>query len=692
MPTKALTVDPGRLLPGSWPLLLIMAAMLALSLLSIQIVAWTGAYAHGHSLWAMAEHQAVSELRSYAYGRDPANWERFEAEVRVPLGDREARRQLESDSPDYDRVRQGFLEGRVPEEDIPGLIRLFRLFGFHPLVARAIRAWAEADARIVELVDVGAQLHAEIGDGMPDGARVRALISQVDRIHGEIAPLLREFGNVLREAQKRIVLLLLVVLPLCAVALVGVGVAIGRALNRRAKAAARALSLLTRRLEHRATHDALTGLANRTAFEARLAQCLAAASKAGDDWTLLYLDLDQFKIVNDTCGHAAGDALIRRVGGLLREAVVPGSIVARLGGDEFGLLMPGSPPREAAQIAERIRDQLESFRFAWESRTFAISVSIGVLPLDGGVATVAEAFSAADQACFLAKDHGRNRVWLYRPDDREVQQRRGEMGWVERLQKALDSDAFVLVAQEIRPVAQPQCPGSRHVELLLRIVDEDGELVPPMAFIPSAERYGLMPRIDRWVIARACRELAALRARGAPLPVCMINLSGTSASDPGLADYVADCLREHRLAPSLIGLELTETAAVANLEACCELMARLRALGCPTALDDFGAGMSSFSYLRRLPVDLLKIDRGFIRNIGSDAIDYALVETIQRIAGIMGMRTVAEGVENAAVMDRLALIGVDFAQGFHLHRPVPLSQIDLAPTPEVTGAQRLAGP
>ncbi len=350
-----------------------------------------------------------------------------------------------------------------------------------------------------------------------------------------------------------------------------------------------------------------------------------------------------------------------------------GSRVARLGGDEFGLLLPRTPTERATVVAEQIREQLETFRFSWESRTFAISVSIGVLPLDGGVTSVADAFSAADQACFLAKDQGRNRTWLYRPDDREVQQRHGEMSWVERLQNALDTDAFVLVAQEIRPVAH--APTSRRVELLLRIQEADGRLVPPMAFIPAAERYGLMPRVDRWVIARACRELATLRERGVPLPVCMINLSGTSASDPCLADYIAGCLRQHHLDPSLIGVELTETAAVANLEACCELMTRLRALGCLTALDDFGAGMSSFSYLRRLPVDLLKIDRGFIRNIGADAVDFALVETIQRIAGIMGMKTVAEGVENEVVMSRLALIGVDFAQGFHLHRPVPLAQI-----------------
>ncbi len=281
MPNKGQLTNTGRLLTSGWPLLLIMAVMLVLSLLSVQIVAWTGAYAHGHALWAMSEHQAVSDLRSYAYGRDPANWKRFQAEVAVPLGDRIAREQLQGDSPDYDRVRAGFRAGRIPEEDIPGLIRLFRLVRFHPLMERAIETWTAADVKIDELIVVGNELHAGIRDKKITDAR--PLVARIDRIHSEIVPLLRDFGTVLREAARHIVLLLLVALPLCALALVAIGVVIGRALNRRALVAARALDVMTRRLAHQATHDALTGLENRSAFEARLAQCLQESRRRLDD-------------------------------------------------------------------------------------------------------------------------------------------------------------------------------------------------------------------------------------------------------------------------------------------------------------------------------------------------------------------------------------------------------------------------
>jgi EAL domain-containing protein (putative c-di-GMP-specific phosphodiesterase class I) len=330
-------------------------------------------------------------------------------------------------------------------------------------------------------------------------------------------------------------------------------------------------------------------------------------------------------------------------------------------------------------LADRILQELAGHRFYWMGRTFTVGASIGVLALGEGVDSVADALAAADHACYLAKDAGRNRVQRYRPDDREVQLRRGEMHWVERLQAALDGDGFVLAAQEIRPIARPArragAPLARHFELLLRLRGDGGELVAPMAFIPAAERYGLMPRIDRWVIARACREIAGLRREGERPPICMVNLSGASASDPTLAEYIARCLRENGLEGSCLGVELTETVAVGNLTTCSELMTRLRRLGCVIALDDFGTGMSSFSYLRNLPINLLKIDRAFVRDVASDPIDHALVETIQRIATIMGVHTVAEGIESEDVLAALALIGVDFAQGMHVRAPVPLAQM-----------------
>jgi EAL domain-containing protein (putative c-di-GMP-specific phosphodiesterase class I) len=284
--------------------------------------------------------------------------------------------------------------------------------------------------------------------------------------------------------------------------------------------------------------------------------------------------------------------------------------------------------------------------------------------------------SAADQACYLAKDNGRNRVQLYRPDDQEMRARHGEMQWVEKINAALELDRFVLFAQEIRPLAtwNSNKPGGEppHLEILVRMLDADGALVPPMAFIPAAERYGLMPRIDRWVIATACRTLAECRIHVGEIPTCMINLSGGSVTDPGIVDFVRAQLSQYSLRGDRVGFEMTETAAIGNLSKAAELMGQLRELSCPLSLDDFGSGMSSFGYLRSLPVDYLKIDGEFVKDMAGDDIDYAVVEAIFHIGKIMGIKTVAESVENAETLSALKQVGVDFAQGYHLGRPMPL--------------------
>ncbi|HVO46231.1 MAG TPA: EAL domain-containing protein [Steroidobacteraceae bacterium] len=442
---------------------------------------------------------------------------------------------------------------------------------------------------------------------------------------------------------------------------------------------------LAARLQHQATHDSLTGLTNRREFESRLAVAIEDQRATGREYSLLYFDLDQFKVINDTCGHAAGDELIRQVAWLVGAQLRASDVLARLGGDEFGALLPDCPAVDALVLAERIRCRIADLRFRWQDRIFVVNASIGVLALGEALPTVSETLSAADQACYLAKDNGRNRVQLYRPDDQEVKNRHGEMRWVERLNAALESDRFVLYAQEIRAIGAPAgsaaAPTARRFEVLLRMVGPEGELIAPMAFIPAAERYGLMPRIDRWVIDRACRELAALRAGGLTLPTCMINLSGASVSDASLVDFIGTCLSANRLPGRHLGVELTETAAIGNLASASQLMRRLRDLGCPIALDDFGSGMSSFSYLKALPLDFIKIDGSFVRDISSDAVDFAVVEAIQRIGRVMGIETVAECVENEAALTALALIGVDYAQGFHLCRPIPLAQMQGAPLP-----------
>jgi diguanylate cyclase (GGDEF)-like protein len=672
-----------RLMPAAWPLLLIVALMLAVGIASVVVVSWTRAYSGGLAIWVAAENQAAYELRAYSLSGAAADYERFRRELNVPLQMGKARRLMQQPDPDHAAIQRNFRVGRIPANDVSGLTHFFLLFKYHPLMMRAVDVWTEADSWVNELASIGGQMRDEYAQPSPDRARIDQLVARANGVHARIAPLAAEFGNTMNRAAHSLVNILLVAMPLIALVLVGGGMTVFRMLGRRAQRDAQALRELTGALEYQATHDPLTGLTNRRRFETLLAAAIAQRPHSATAKSLLYFDLDQFKVINDTCGHAAGDELIKQVVWRVQQLVPASSTIGRLGGDEFAVLAPACGAAAAVQLAERIREELHEQRFYWSGKTFAISASIGVLELDGTLPSVAEVLSAADQCCYMAKDNGRNRVQLYLPDDRAMQLRRGELHWVERLHAALDNDGFELVAQEIRPVAfsplnrfrdTPPRP-TRRFELLLRMTGADGAMVAPMAFIPAAERYGLMPRIDRWVIARASGELAKLRDEGQPLPTCMVNLSGASASDPGLADYIAQCLRDNHLDGAHLGFELTETVAVGNLATCSVLMSRLRELGCLIALDDFGTGMSSFSYLRNLPIDLLKIDGTFVRNIASDAIDHALVETIHRIGTIMGMRTVAEGVESEEVMAALALIGVDFAQGYHVRRPVPLVQM-----------------
>jgi diguanylate cyclase (GGDEF)-like protein/PAS domain S-box-containing protein len=431
---------------------------------------------------------------------------------------------------------------------------------------------------------------------------------------------------------------------------------------------------LSERLLHQATHDELTGLVNRREFERRLAEAMAAgASGAEQRAALLYLDLDQFKIVNDTCGHGAGDELIRRVAAEIRGVVRTGDTLARLGGDEFGLLLQACPPDRALAIAEAIRAAVAEVRFVAGERVFVVGVSIGVVQLDEHLANTTEALSAADSACYLAKDAGRNRVQVYRASDRRLRSRSGEMNWVARLAEALEHSRFRLLAQRIVPVADTSL--EPYYEILLRLVDEEGRLVPPMSFIPAAERYGLMPRLDRWVIEHTLAALGRQQRAGMRPPRMEINLSATSVSEGSTLEFITGELRRHGIAPQRIGFELTETAAVSHLALAMRLLAGLRALGCAVGLDDFGSGMSSFGYLRKLPVSHVKIDGSFVQKIASNEVDRAMVASLHQIVKVMGLRTVAERVESLDTLEQLRAIGVDYAQGYAIERPRPLEEV-----------------
>ncbi len=428
----------------------------------------------------------------------------------------------------------------------------------------------------------------------------------------------------------------------------------------------------TERLNHQANHDALTGLLNRSGFDRQLDLALQSARGEGLHHALLYLDMDQFKIVNDTCGHRAGDELLRQLAVLMRAPLRERDTLARLGGDEFGILLEGCSQEVAASIGNRVRELVEAHRFSWEERVFRVGVSIGVVPVDSNSSGVEALLSAADMACFVAKDAGRNRVHLAREGDDALRRRTREMEWLPRLQQALQDDALVLYYQRIVALGDAD-DGVHRCEILLRLPGDDEQLILPGAFVPASERYGLDTALDRWVIRQVFASLGRLSTGRRFL--CAINLSGHSLSDSGLVDYVRSQQALFDVDPGSICFEITETVAISNLQDASRLICALRTLGYRFALDDFGSGLSSFPYLKSLQVDYLKIEGGFVTEMTRDAIDFTMVESIVRIGQVMEMSTVAECVEDQETLEALRALGVDFVQGYHLHRPAPLSEL-----------------
>ncbi len=425
---------------------------------------------------------------------------------------------------------------------------------------------------------------------------------------------------------------------------------------------------LSEELSYQATHDALTGLVNRSEFERRLQRVIEANLSTPGEHAICYLDLDQFKIINDTCGHLAGDELLRQLSEILLSQVRKRDTLARLGGDEFGVLMEHCDIAHARRVTDSLRATVEEFRFVWQDKKFSIGVSIGLVPISVEIGNVNEVLSAADAACYAAKDAGRNRVHIYSVDDKQVSQHRGEMKWVARINQALEEDLFVLHYQKIVPIDQSIKQGD-HYELLIRMIGKDGEVIPPGAFLPAAERFGLSTKIDHWVINSAFSWLAAHPAKQKKLELCTINLSGQTLGNDEFMEYLISKLDENLVSPNKICFEITETSAIANLSNAIRFIKKIREKGCRFALDDFGSGVSSFGYLKNLPVDYLKIDGAFVRDIKTDRIDRAMVKSINEIGQIMGKKTIAEFVENDAILQELKKIGVDYAQGYGIAKP-----------------------
>lgn len=426
-----------------------------------------------------------------------------------------------------------------------------------------------------------------------------------------------------------------------------------------------------KQLAWQASHDPLTLLYNRPKFIESVEESIVDAQTNQSQHVLCYMDLDHFKVVNDTCGHAAGDQLLKQIADLWRSKIRTSDTLARLGGDEFGLLLYNCDMERALEITNSFCESIQSFRFLFDSKIFHVGVSIGVVPINASTTSTEDVLKLSDSTCYSAKNKGRNRVQVYYPNDDDIAQQSEDSRWFSRITQALDEDLFCLHMQTITST-QTDDKKLKLCEILIRLKDKSsGKLVPPMAFLPPAERYNLMPRIDRWVISHFLEYLA----NRIPMPntVYSINLSGSSINDDTFIDFLKEQFQEHPVDPTLLCFEITETIAIANLQKAAEFILELKKLGCYFALDDFGSGMSSFTYLKHLPVDYLKIDGNFVKGAPDDMIICAMLKAINQVGHVMGLKTIAEYVEDQAILDKVSEIGIDFVQGYQINRPSPLA-------------------
>lgn len=783
-----------RLVRLIWPFVAIIALQAAITCVSIEFLSGVRAYVAGEALWSKGQKDAIHALQRYLASGDEADFMSYEVAVAVPFGDRTARLAMESNPPDYEIAREGFLRGGNHPDDVSGLIRMFRCCQSWPFVSDAVQKWRATDSLLGELVVLAATIHDEKRHGMP-AAVAQSRATQISMLDARLAPLANAFSQSLSELSRLtrtvliaanliaagILIALLhwyarsylaetrahrhalraeqerarVILASIGDAVVGIDVhgridylnpaaeklidtniasarqrpakdmlrvvdsvtgetnpaaldevvrsqtthsvttrhllvredtstvpvsLVGAPLNRGRSGAAGTVIVMRdmtseidyiSRLAWQASHDTLTGLANRNEFESRLADALHASVESGERHAVAMLDLDQFKIVNDTCGHAAGDELLRQLAECLQQNLHRDELVARLGGDEFAILLKSCPIDRAALISERLRAAVEEMNFSWQGSSFNISASIGLVQVNRASLSIDDIIRAADVACYLAKDKGRNRIQLHDPNDAELRSRFGEMVWVQRIHEAFEENRFCLFAQPILALKDGDADGL-HAEILIRMRDREGQLVAPGEFIAAAERYGLMPMLDRWVVQTTFRTIAAA---GNPFAMCAINLSGATFNDEDFADFVREQFRVSGVPPASVCFEITETAAISNLAAADRFIRALKALGCSFALDDFGAGMSSFTYLKNLPVDFIKIDGSFVKQMLDDTTDHAIVDLIARLGKVMGMRTIAEFVENDTMIGVLRRIGVDYAQGYGVSKPKPIEEI-----------------
>ena len=664
MPTMKQGSEPPTLKAAVWPFVVVIVIQMLFAAASVSTLTAIRSWILIVASWSRSEQEAIYDLTVYARTGDERAFENYKQAMKIPLACLDINMDSTRDDPDPQRSRSALVEVGSSPNDSTTMSLLLQYLRTITYMRQGMSLAQRASELTVRLDHLSEQVHDALIRN--DSRAAAALLPEIAGFDAENHPLIDDAFLVLSDFARAVERILMGVNLSLACGLASLTIWRVRRFLKQRRSIEGALSW-------QASHDPLTGIANRRTLEHRLDA--AASNEQRLPLALLFLDLDQFKIVNDTCGHGAGDALLRRICVPLQEKLGRSDLLARLGGDEFSIVLPGCPMARAIGLAETLRTVVQDFDFVWDGRVFRITASIGLVHVDGEHITAEELMRAADMACFMAKEKGRNRVHVHRPEDQDLVRHAGEMNWVQRIHQAFDESRFCLYAQDIVALGAPRHEGL-HIELLIRLRDRAGSLVPPGSFLPAAERFGLMGLIDRWVVMTAFRILAERVADAAaePIACCAINLSGTTIGDEAFLEFLEEQFATTRIPPGMICFEITETTAITNLAAAKAFVDDLRSLGCRFSLDDFGSGMSSFAYLKHLPVDFLKIDGSFVKNLLSNKVDRSMVEAINQIGHVMGKFIIAEYVETEALREALGHMGVDYGQGFGIAIPKPFDR------------------
>jgi diguanylate cyclase (GGDEF)-like protein len=641
-----------------WMFAAIVLCLLILADSSFELLSSARAYVGGESLWSKAQKDAVFHLQKYGTGRDPEELRQFRERLAIPLGDRDARVEMNKPIPDINRVREGFLHGGNHPDDIDGMFDLYRRFGWVDSMRRATQAWEEGDRYIAELDAAGNRLQAEIESAAPRDATVRSTLVAIAGINEKLTPVEGRFVDALSAASRMTYRVLRIVIFAATPTLLLLGVALSlRILQQRKRT--------ERQLNHIALHDDLTALPNRLMFNRCLDHALGRNRRAGTQMAVLFMDLDRFKVINDSLGHEIGDDLLRQVAERLRTQCREGDTIARMGGDEFAVLMENHQNlTDVSAYCRRLVDEMSAtYRLRGKDCRVTVSIGVSIFPADGSDSQAL--LKAADVAMYRAKEMGRNNYLYYSPQMNVHTLERLELE--SDLRQALERGELLLHYQPKVELATGRISG---IEALLRWRHPLRGLVPPKEFVSLAEETGLIVPIGEWVLATACARTKAWQDQGHENISVAVNLSARQFADPLLLPKLTRIIAASGLHPSKLELEITESMVMSNGENAVAVLESLKSIGVQIALDDFGTGYSSLAYLKRFPIDTVKIDRSFIQDIPDDSDDKKITRAIIAMAHSMRLKVVAEGVETAEQLSFLRTQRCDAVQGYILHRPL----------------------